>query len=302
MFFGVRKAEAPISQGRSAINWFGKEDTRIRFLEEMDDWTKIFQHFSNSARTSYPCTGDQDTCPGCNSDDEREAKASCRFIAMALDITSGYANLYSVPVSLITPLERYSDKDGGTIMARDYTVVQYKEDGFTKYAVEKEEREKINLDKFVLKDHQKALNEQYQTAWGNNDSPQAQERAPKEESHPVTRFTPPKEESTVPYLDRIKTEEEEPEEPPKTKKRRGRPPGATAPRTMEEAIAAKEDDNPPSEPQQEDDAAEETTVMTEEQIRSMSLEELEMLFDQCGIVWDDDDVHPADTLIDTLSE
>ena len=303
MIFGVRKAEAPISQGRSPINWFGKEDTRIRFLEELDDWTKIFQHFSNSSRSSYPCTGDMDTCPGCNSDDDRESKASCRFITMALDVSSGYANLYSVPVSLITPLERYSDKDGGTVMARDYTVVQYKEDGFTKYQVEKEERERINFDKFILKDHQQALNEQYQLVWGSNDSPQAQERAPKEEPSPVRRFVPPKEETTVPYIDRIKPEDKE--EVPEPTKRRGRPPGTTKPRTMEEAIAAKKDDIPPSEPQQEKDAAEgdeETLVMTEEEIRLMDLEDLEKLFDQCGVVWDSDDVHPHDTLIHSLGQ
>jgi hypothetical protein len=251
MQFGVRNADAPKSSGAGTgnISWFGRNDTRVRFLEEIADWTKYQQHFSASARSTYPCTGDQSTCPGCLSDNEQEARTSTRYLVNAVAVDRGYVNLYPVPYSCMAPLERASDKDDGTIRARDFTIVQTKDDNnITKYIVEREERSRFDFDEFESKmhDHQAALAAQFEKVWGSNDSPVVQEAR----TNGQVKIDFPEQKSDKP----------------------------------EKVEITKDEDLPPTEPQVEKDGdAEETITLTEEQIRAMTKGQLEVLYEQVQI-------------------
>ena len=179
MKFGVKAKDytAPSGDGSSGnfIKYFGKGEKTLRFLEEMSDWTVISNHFHQEKKRSFPCTGDRSTCPGCTSEDERTAKGSIRRIANALDPETGYVDLWMVPTSCITDLERHSDRDGG-ITYRDYTIIQYRDkDDFVKYSVDKEDKVPRDLSELKLLDHQEALNRAYDEVWGDGGEPELQE-------------------------------------------------------------------------------------------------------------------------------
>ena len=261
MQFGVRNADAPKQAGGSSgnISWFGRNDTRVRFLEEIADWTKFQQHFSPSARSTYPCTGDQATCPGCLSDNEQESRTSTRYLVNAVAVDRGFVNLYPVPYSCMTSLERISDRDDGTIRARDITIVQTKDDnGIVKYIVEKEERSRIDFDDFESKlhNHQEALNAQFDRVWGANDSPVVQDAKTSANGMAIK--------SHVVLDSPVKIDF--PEQP------------------QDRVEVTKDDDLPPTEPQVEQDGdAEGTIELTETEIRSMDKAQLEHLYEQVQI-------------------
>lgn len=186
MKFGVKKKDAPAyepgeggSSGRF-IKYFKKGEKTLRFLEPTDEWTKFFDHFSQSKQRSFPCTGDKETCPGCTSENQKEKSASCRFLVNALDPETGYVDLWKIPVSIIDDLERYEAKDG-SISDRLYTVIQFKDDkGKVRYSVDREERVTSSVKEYKDKmlDHQEALQESYEEAWGQD---------PADEESPIQR-------------------------------------------------------------------------------------------------------------------
>lgn len=174
MQFGVKQGDAPPydpdsgSGGGSYIKYFKDAETRLRFLEEITEWTEVWMHFSQSKSRDYPCTGDRKSCPGCNHENDKEAKASKRYVVNAYAPASEYVDLWKIPVSIIDDLIRQSNNDGGTIKARDYTILKYQKDGGTKYSIDKEDREPMDLEQYAgsLKDHQEALAEAFREVWG----------------------------------------------------------------------------------------------------------------------------------------
>ena len=195
MKFGVKVKDdtSSASEGTSGgafIKYFGKGETTVRFLEEIGEWTKFYDHFNQSKKRSYPCTGDRDTCPGCTSQDERERQASVRYLVNLYRTTTDeqYVDVYKIPVSIKADLERYSDKDG-SIMLRDYTVVQFREDDRVKYSVDREDKAPIDLSEKQkhLKDHQKMLNDAYHEVWG---TPGVEEEPEEKPAPRVVRSTP----------------------------------------------------------------------------------------------------------------
>lgn len=174
MQFGVKQGVAPVydpesgsSGGGSYIKYFKDSETRLRFLEKISDWTEIWMHFSQSKSRDYPCTGERSTCPGCNHENEKEAKASKRYIVNALSPKSGYVDLWKIPVSIIDDLLRLEAADG-SIMKRDYTILKFQKDNGTKYSVDKEDRDALDLDEYIKlsKDHQEALADAFREVWG----------------------------------------------------------------------------------------------------------------------------------------
>jgi len=171
--FGVKQGEAPAfdsesGQQGSYIKYFKDAETRLRFLEDVTDWTEVWMHFSQSKSRDYPCTGSKSTCPGCNHENQKESRASKRYIVNALGVKSGYVDLYKIPVSIIEDLIRLENNDGGSIQKRDYTILKFQKDDGTKYGVDKEDRDQLDLTehKKLMKDHQEALADAFREVWG----------------------------------------------------------------------------------------------------------------------------------------
>lgn len=168
MIFGTKKIdEKPMDDG-DYIKYFKEEETPLRFLEELSDWTSVWMHFSNSKNRDYACTDARDTCPGHNSPDDREKKAAKRYIVNALSPDTGFVNLWKIPFSLIEDLMRQEAKDG-TITARTYTVLKRKSStGQTSYSLDWDDKDQMDLAPYRehMKDHQGALANGFREAWG----------------------------------------------------------------------------------------------------------------------------------------
>lgn len=285
MRFGTKASESAKATSSSSdgfVKYFKNGDTRLRFLEELDDWTDYYEHFDKEKQRSYPCTGKRKTCPGCIEFDRltdeggKPWAASRRYLVNSFDPDTGYVNLYKVPVSLIDDLSRYSDKDGGTILARDYTVARYtkKDDGKIAYSVDREEKDPADLSvhKEHMKDHQLALQAQYLDVFG----------------------VLPDDESVAPSTTKAKA------------------PKAAKKATVKVAKAEEEKEEIPSdpaedkvEPSQESDSDQgEDVELGEEDLRKMSAKELKALFVQCGLTAPktDDTDKLSDALIEALAD
>lgn len=272
MAFGAKVKDAPsnmVSGGGDGnnrwIKYFGKGETTVHFLEELSEWTVYYEHFHQSKQRSFPCTGDRGSCPGCTSENEKESRASKRYLVNCLK--DGYVDLYKIPTSCWDDLNRFADKDGGTILARDYTIVRYEKDNGTGYSVDREDKVEVNprLHAENMQDHQEALLAAYEEVWGKIDPSGA----------------------------------EEPQVKPKRTAKKVAP-------KVEPLDYEENEDNPPSEPEapaDEDEAAQEDVEITEDQLRAMSQEELLRFYDLCGVeVPDTEDMKVLqDSLIAALS-
>lgn len=174
MKFGVRAGDAPAYNPNSGtsgeyvryLKYFTQKATTLRYLEEPDEWTKVFMHYNQEKKREYPCTDDFATCPGHNSAFERERSTSVRYIVNALDTETGYVDLFKIPSSIYDDFVRFRDKFG-TIKDRDYTVYKSGEGKEkTSYSVDREEPFKLDLSKYKLATHNDALEEVFREVWG----------------------------------------------------------------------------------------------------------------------------------------
>lgn len=172
MQFGVKQGEAPAydpdaGASGSYIKYFKDNETRLRFLEETVEWTEVWMHFSQSKSRDYPCTGVRSTCPGCNHENQREAKASKRYIVNALAPKTGYVDLWKIPASIFDDFDRQYQLSG-TVQDRDFTVIKFLKEGRTNYSTDKEDKDGLDLTEYraLMKDHQEALAEAFREVWG----------------------------------------------------------------------------------------------------------------------------------------
>jgi hypothetical protein len=258
MQFGVKQGEAPVydpesgTGGGSYIKYFKDNETRLRFLEPVHEWTEIWMHFSQNKSRDYPCTGQRSTCPGCNHENEREAKAQKRYIVNAYSPKSEYVDLWKIPASLIDDFIRFETNDG-SISARDYTVLKYIKEGRTKYSVDKEDKDAADLSEHQqhMRDHQEALQEAFREVWGGlPDEP---------EYTGGDLYEAPINKSG--YL-----------QPPKPQGVRG-----------QHVTLKQEDDLPPTEPAAQSDQGEQEIELSEAQLRAMSADELIALYKRIGM-------------------
>lgn len=185
-------------------------------------------------------------------------------------------DLYKIPVSIKSDLDRYSDKDGSITM-RDYTVVQFREEGKVKYSVDREDKAPIDLSEKqkYMKDHQKMLNDAYNEVWGT----------PGEEAE----------------------EEPEQEAPKATVKKSPEQKKAEKKAADKEAVEEWADDkgDPPSEPAAEksepqQDESEEDVELDEDELRNMDASQVRGFFKYTSTEAPDTD--DVDKLVDALIE
>lgn len=276
MQFGVRKADAPEYDGESTggasgsyIKYFKDKATTLRFLEPIDEWNETWMHFSAAKSRDYPCTGDRSSCPGCTSDNEREAKASKRYVVNALSPATGYVDLWKIPYSIIDDLMRQEEKFG-SIMDRDYVVIKNKSDAGTNYSVDREDPDNLDIAPFQskMKDKQEALADAFREVWGG---------LPGEEDYTGGGLFSPKPKARVSVSSEPKQEEKSWSQG-----------GGFAER-------------PPTEPaaQRDPEPQEEEKELTEAQLRSMDLQELQGIYRMAAVPlpasWD-----TTDDLVDNL--
>jgi hypothetical protein len=170
---------ADLVRSTSGAQWLrtvrdGK-DLRVRFLQDPEDWDKYKEHYGQSAGF-FPCTQDA-RCPGCTSDDERMKKASRRYISQVLIVQEegaqdvGKVAALKMPLDLANRVVNKCDRNGGTLLNRDYTLIRTGNGLDTEYDVEVEDKSTIDLNKFEHVDVEGILTSMFESAWGAPSQP-----------------------------------------------------------------------------------------------------------------------------------
>jgi hypothetical protein len=152
MKFGTKKSEAAEfdSDGMYLRN-FKDGDTKVRFLQEVDDWIEFREHYT-ADRRSYPCTLDKATCPGCTSDSDDERTAKRKYAANLLVVKGNFVAPFRIPASLAKKMETRSERNEGTVLTRDYVVIRSGKNLDTEYDVESDDTYKVDTAKLLRED------------------------------------------------------------------------------------------------------------------------------------------------------
>jgi hypothetical protein len=185
MRFGTAKKDAvdDYSGDGLYLRTFKDGDTTVRFLEETDDWIQFREHYTRD-RKSFPCTGDKWSCPGCTSDDEEVSRSSRKYACNVYVVKGGYVAPYRIPITLAKKMFTRSERNDGTVLNRDYTVMKTGKGMDTDYDVEQDDKYTMDV-KTLLKDGQdieEILQASFNEIWGSVDDPKP--RANAEESKP----------------------------------------------------------------------------------------------------------------------
>jgi hypothetical protein len=129
------------------------KDLRVRFLQDPEEWLQYDEHYVRSSGF-FPCTND-DTCGACASDDDRTKRASTKYVAQVLiqfeagakDI--GQVKALKIPRPLANRLIARADRNGGTLLNRDYTIIRRGNGLDTEYDVESEDKAPLDLSKYT---------------------------------------------------------------------------------------------------------------------------------------------------------
>lgn len=166
--FGTqRKHETEVAGSGDYLRSFGKGETKVRFLEEPEEWFSYREHFTPDNK-SFPCTRDRETCPGCTSENEKTQRASRKYATNIYLVKNRQVLPFKIPVSLATRLEARAEKNNGTLLNRDYTVMKSGSGLDTEYDVDQEERYELDIDKLRAqgKDVEEILLASYTEIWG----------------------------------------------------------------------------------------------------------------------------------------
>lgn len=251
MGFGTRKAEAPTTGDGVWLRNFQSGETQIRFIEEMDDWIHFKEHY-NVEKHWFPCTQDGE-CPGCSSEIESVRKKSTKYATNVYLPKTSEVRPYKIPVSLANRLETRAERNGGTIVSRDYVVIKTGSGLDTDYDVDQESKYDAPLSEYrkAAFDIETLLVERFEEV-----------------------INPKQPDDDDPVEKKADAKKDEPTE--SREERRAR-------LAKEEEQAKGSTEEPPF-----DSASEQTVTLNEEAVRSMSLRELVKLADDAGIEIDED--------------
>lgn len=142
------------------------KDLRVRFLQEPENWVRFREHYSEATKY-FPCTGDDSTCPGCTSDSDALRRASTRYAANVIDKARGDVRVLKMPLDLANRVTAKCDRNGGTLLNRDITLIRSGKSTDTTYDVEIEDKVAMNLDMYELQDAEAFLQQTFQDAIGS---------------------------------------------------------------------------------------------------------------------------------------
>jgi hypothetical protein len=157
------------------------KDCRVRFLQDPEDWVAYREHYSQATKF-FPCTQDE-TCPGCNSEDGALKRAGRRYISNVVIVSEheardeGQVALLKLPVDLANRLIGKAERNKGTLLTRDYTLIRSGNGLDTTYDVEAEDPSKINVDAYPKLEAEQYLEEMFESAFPDTRKPVETRRA-----------------------------------------------------------------------------------------------------------------------------
>jgi hypothetical protein len=183
MRFGKSAKEAAEEPGRAGsggdfIRYLKDGDTTFRLLQEPDDWTYYWEHFSPMG-FSFPCSNEDD-CYGCVSDNEKMKKAQRRIAFNVIQGYNGtdYVNVFKVGSTVADKLKNRFNRFG-TVTDRDYTVTRIKTGDRYDFDLDGAAPTPVDVTKFELKDVEALLQSSWDEAWGEGGQGTAGVREPR---------------------------------------------------------------------------------------------------------------------------
>lgn len=161
----LKKDMAKSTGGRTWIkNVRADEDMTVRFLTEPEDWYAYREHYDPDVNF-FPCIGKDNDCPGCESESEKVQRTSRRYLSNAFDVENGAVIPLKLPLDLANRLVARYERNGDTLLNRDYTLHRMGKGLDTTYDVTPEDKSKFEVSKHQLIDLEKALIEQFEDAF-----------------------------------------------------------------------------------------------------------------------------------------
>lgn len=181
MRFGTYKKDVIDNDG-AYLRTFKKGDTRVRFLTEIEDWVQFREHYSVDGK-SFPCTKDRSTCPGCTDENEKVSRSTNRYAVNAILVKNGQVYAFKMGKSLVDRLSMRSERNGGTIVNRDYVIIRSGDGLETDYDVEQEDKSPVNLKEYKdqLVNIEEVLEANFNEAFGDEEKPAKKAAKPRKD-------------------------------------------------------------------------------------------------------------------------
>lgn len=206
--FGKKKKDVNESDfNGNYLRNFKKGETKVRFLEEPDEWVLYQEHYTDDRR-AFPCTGDTQTCPGCTSEVESIQRRSRKYGTIVYLVDVNTTLPFKMAVSLANRMTARAERNGGTVTNRDYVVIRSGDGLKTEYDVDQDEKYSLDISALLKKSPvssvEEVLSDMFQQVWGEPKQYEEPKVRAKVEDDPPFVPDPPKDE--VP--DALKTKEE----------------------------------------------------------------------------------------------
>lgn len=143
------------------------KDLRVRFLQDPTEWLEFAEHYSRGTGF-FPCGANEGYCGGCESDDDQMRRAGVKYIAQVLiqhedgakDV--GEVRALKIPRTLANRLTARAERNGSTLLNRDYTIIRSGSGIDTEYDVETEDKSPLDLSKYVHVDVDSILEQMWE--------------------------------------------------------------------------------------------------------------------------------------------
>lgn len=166
---------------------FKNGNTTVRFLAEMDDWDRYREHYTLDGKM-FPCIKSEGPCPGCNSSNEKVSKSSRKYATNVFLVDSGQVLPFKIPISLAKLLENRAERNGGTLLNRDYVVMRTGSGMDTNYDVDTDEKYVIDIEEKLKEaaDIESILEAAFIEQWGDPEDLKPEVEEKKEDDIPPT--------------------------------------------------------------------------------------------------------------------
>lgn len=167
-FTSKRGDVSDADSGGMYLRSFKTGATTVRFLQEMKDWDRYREHYTLDGKM-FPCIKDMGNCPGCNSENDKVSKSSRKYATNVYLPQVGVVLPFKIPISLAKRLETRAERNGGTLLNRDYVIFRKGSGLDTDYDVEGDEKYEVDIDEKLKEatDVNECLDASFREQWGD---------------------------------------------------------------------------------------------------------------------------------------
>lgn len=160
-----------------------ESEITVRFLTDPDEWFEYREHWGQSVKSYFACTGKDNDCPGCNGESEQDQRTSKRYLANALDVEAGRVIPLKLPVDLVNRLRTRWDRYD-TLTDRDYILSRTGKGLNTIYDLDPMDKDSLDISQYEKDRHdlEQILIDQWKDAWESDRKEKIAEEA-KTEPH-----------------------------------------------------------------------------------------------------------------------